>query len=96
MRDYENLSFCTWNGNRVKVTVTTRIGNDGKDLLTGVEVNYDVDTTDNFNNLFITINPSTLFSPLLIKLIDVAHREKPEYVEWLEAKKLDLELFGRF
>lgn len=96
MQDYENLTFCNSHGDRVRVAVSARIGNDGKDLIPGIEVNYDVDNTDCFNDLFITINPSTILSPLLVKLIDVARREKPEYVEWLESKKLDLELYGRF
>lgn len=48
------------------------------------------------NELTIYVDTRPLSTETIEKLIDTAHRECPEIVSWLESKKLNMELIGRF
>lgn len=48
------------------------------------------------NELTIYVNTRPLSTETIEKLIDTARRERPEIVSWLEDKKLNMELIGRF
>jgi hypothetical protein len=48
------------------------------------------------NNLTIYVDTRPLSTETIEKLIDTARRERPEIVSWLEDKKLNMGLMGRF
>lgn len=60
------------------------------------ELSYDTDCCNGYNDLFITVDTRNIMNAILDELIETARQEKPEFVEWLEMKKLNYELCRRF
>lgn len=95
MEEFKNLKFESADGRPVQVSIQAQLV-DGTTLLPDKEIIYDTDSINGYNDLYITVNEKGIASSVIDKLIDTARLEKPEFIEWLEAKKLNYELIGRF
>lgn len=95
MEKFRDVKFESADGRPVQVSVQAQLI-DGTTLLPDKEIIYDTDSINGYNDLYITVNEKVIASAIIDKLINTACLEKPEFVEWLEAKKLNYELIGRF
>lgn len=95
MAEYRNFRFKNENNHYVNLSVYVRY-DEQEYLNSDTELEFDKDCCNGYNDLYITVNTKNLMNSLIDKLIDTAYREKPEIVAWLESKKLNYELCGRF
>lgn len=95
MEEFKDLKFESADGRPVQVTIQAQLV-DGTTLLPDKEIIYDTDSINGYNDLYITVNEKVIAGAIIDKLINTARLEKPELVQWLEAKKLNYELIGRF
>ena len=71
------------------------LDNQGDVLENRTKVSWTYETCPD-NDLTIYVDTRPLSTETIEKLIDTARREHPEIVSWLEDKKLNMELIGRF
>lgn len=95
MAEYRNFRFKNENNNYVNLSVY--VCYDEQEYFNpDTELKFDTDCCNGYNDLYITVDTRNITDSIINKLIDVARREKPEFVEWLEMKKLNYELCRRF
>lgn len=95
MNKYKNFRFNDGDNHYVNLSVFVCY-DEQRYFNSDTELSYDTDCCNGYNDLYITVNTNCIMCSIIDKLIETARLEKPEFVEWLEAKKLNYELCGRF
>jgi hypothetical protein len=95
MNEYKDFTFTNSNNDKVRLSVYVCY-DEQKYFNPDTELEFDKDCCNGYNDLYITVDTRNITDSIIDKLIDVARREKPEFVEWLEMKKLNYELFRSF
>lgn len=95
MNEYRNFRFDDGDNHNVNLSVYVCY-DEQKYFNPDTELEFDTDCCNGYNDLYITVDTRNIMDSILDNLIDTARLEKPEFVEWLEMKKLNYDLCRRF